>query len=86
MHCRGHVRGAFCEWVESVLYPKWSQDRLRGSEFVTADGERFSIPALLGELHHCTDTFPGELYRDLGLTGMQTYASAVRYIRQERQV
>jgi len=82
MHCQGHVREAFCEWLEAV---DSRQAGLGDSEFVAWNDERFSIPRLLGQLQHCTDVLPGEFYRGLELTGRQTYAAAVRHIRQVRQ-
>jgi len=82
MHCQGHVREAFSEWLEAV---EVGQARISDGEFVAWNDERFSIQKLLGQLQNCTDILSGFHYGWLELEGRQTYAAAVRQIRRWRK-
>lgn len=81
MHCQGHVRSAFSEWIEAV---EAGQADFDDSGFESG-GENFSIPDLLGRLQNCTDILPGSISQLLELEGKQTYAAAVRHIRLLRE-
>jgi hypothetical protein len=81
MNCQSHVRSAFSEWLEAV---EAGQAGI-GDDELESGGETFSIPDLLKRLYRCTDILPGSIYRWLELEGSQTYAAAVRHIRQLRQ-
>ena len=84
MHAKGHIRGAFCDWIDAV---NAGDAALTDNEpHLNVDG--ISIPHVLSKLYHCTDIMPwcyckmlGEM---LGLPPGSTYAKAVRAIRQER--
>jgi hypothetical protein len=82
MHCNGHVREAFTGWIEAV---DGGAASINDEVHQVGDGDAVSIPRLLGELQKCTDVLPGDVYRSLDYGGRQTYAAAVRHVRQLRK-
>lgn len=81
MHCQGHVRNSFLNWLDLVDAGTASID----DDVIVQDGESIAVTALLGRLHNCTDILPRSYYAQLDMGGMQTFAAAVRRVAQLRQ-
>jgi hypothetical protein len=83
-HAPGHLRGAFCEWIDEActVTSMWPDviARLRGTP-PTVDGEQVSADKLIGQLWNCSDVMPHGLCNDLELPGGSTYAHGVRLLK-----
>ena len=67
-HAPGHLRDAFCEWIEEG----------NSSMTIKLDDEPKPLEWLLGQLWNCTDILPGTYCNELEIPQGSTYAMAVR--------
>jgi hypothetical protein len=75
-HAPGHLREAFCAWLERPPRRGALSDT-----FEMAEGDERPADWLLGQLWHCTDALPGGYCHQLGISPGSTYAQAARHLR-----
>ena len=88
MHCGGHLRDAFCQWLDDGMPPDIEMDVCFGGFNNPAarwESQTWPSEKLLGRLCHCTDIMPGDVCAQLELEPGSTYARAAqRLIRQRK--
>ena len=72
-HAPGHLRGAFCDWV----------DEGASAQQIEIDDQSHPIDWLFGQLWNCSDIMPSEYCGVLEMRAGSTYARAVRKLRTE---
>jgi len=78
MHYAGHIRQAFCDWVEAGM---------PATAVIERSYQEHEIPAeeLLGLMWHCSDVLPGHICACLGIDRGSSYAAAAQRLRAERR-
>jgi hypothetical protein len=78
MHFGGHLRDAFCDWVEEGMPPLVECEE--HYEPITWTAEQ-----LLGRMCHCTDIMAAGTCDQLGIEPGSTYARAAQRLLAERK-
>jgi hypothetical protein len=82
MHYPGHLREAFCDWLDEGCRPLAAVE-------VNYEQETWTAERLLGRMLACRDIMPGDYYRDavgkyrLERSRKQTYGSVARCLLDE---
>jgi hypothetical protein len=76
-HYPGHLRGAFCDWIDEGM-PNVATVEVNYEE------QQWPAERLLGKMWNCSDIMPSGLCSELDMELGSTYAMAARGLLEQR--